>query len=117
MKRNVKIILLSFSCMSPALLHAAELEQQLARCSVLADAAARLSCFDGLAKATADAAVPVAAAVSATASAAAPSAPAPADAAGKSTERGAETISHTAQSWELDPNAKRGVFALKSYLD
>ncbi|HWX02543.1 phospholipase A [Collimonas sp.] len=117
MKRNVKIILLSFSCMSPALLHAAELEQQLARCSVLADAAARLSCFDGLAKATADAAVPAAAAASATASAAAPSAPAPADAAGKSTERGAETISHTAQSWELDPNAKRGVFALKSYLD
>ncbi|AMP03914.1 phospholipase A [Collimonas pratensis] len=114
MKRNAKTILLSFSCMSPALLHAAELEQQLARCSALADAAVRLSCFDGLAKATADVAVPAA---SATVSAAAPSAAAPAIAAGKTTERGAETISHTVQSWELDPNAKRGVFALKSYLD
>ena len=100
--------------MSPALLHAAELEQQLAHCSALADAAVRLSCFDGLAKATADAAVPAAAA---TAPATAPSASAPAVVAGKTTERGAETISQTAQSWELDPNAKRGVFALKSYLD
>ncbi|WP_240950442.1 phospholipase A [Collimonas pratensis] len=120
MKRNAKTILLSFSCMSPALLHAAELEQQLLHCSALADAAVRLSCFDGLAKVTADAAVPAASATSATpatVSAAAPSAAAPAIAAGKTTERGAETISHTVQSWELDPNAKRGVFALKSYLD
>ncbi|WP_233212540.1 phospholipase A [Collimonas sp. PA-H2] len=116
MNRNVKIILLSFSCMSPALLHAAELEQQLAHCSALADAGARLGCFDALAKATADAAMPAAADPPAVSAAA--TAPVPAAVTGKSTtERGAEQISHTVQSWELDPNAKRGVFSLKSYLD
>lgn len=117
MKRNVKIFLLSCCCMSPALLHAAELEQQLAHCSALADASARLGCYDALASAAADAAVPATPAGAATVSVA-PAFPAPTVATGKTTtEQGADQISHTVQSWELDPNAKRGVFALKSYLD
>ncbi|MEO6918700.1 MAG: phospholipase A [Collimonas sp.] len=115
MKRNVKILLLSFSCISPAL-YAAELEQQLVHCSALANAGVRLGCFDALAKATADAAVPATA--DATTISVVPAAPTPVAITGKTTtEQGAEQISHTVQSWELDSDAKRGVFALKSYLD
>ena len=113
MKKNIKKIILSLSCMAPALLHAAELEQQLARCSVLGDASARLDCFDALAKATADAPVPAAAVVPQ----AAPASPPALAAAKKASEPSESPISHTVQGWELDPSSKRGVFALKSYLN
>lgn len=121
MKKNIKKIIFSLGCMSPMLPHAAELEQQLARCSVLGDASARLGCFDALAKAAADAPIPVAAA-----GAVVPAAPAadpqaapvsPPALARKASEPSESPISHTVQSWELDANAKRGVFALKSYLN
>ena len=107
MKKNIKKIIFSLSCMLAALSHAAELEQQLARCSVLADASARLGCCDALAKATADAPVPAAAVDSR----AAPASPPALAAAGKASEPSESPISYTVQSWELDPGSKRGVFA------
>jgi phospholipase A1 len=116
MKKNIKKIIFSLSCMSPALLHAAELEQQLARCSVLGDASARLDCFDALAKATADAPIPAAAVVS-QAAPASPPAVAAAKKASEPSEPSESPISHTVQSWELDSSSKRGVFSLKSYLN
>lgn len=112
MKKNIKRIVLSLTCMSSALSHAAELEQQLARCSVLGDASARLGCFDALAKATADVPAPAAVAEAQVA----PTTPQPSASAEKLAKPGESPISRTVQNWELDPNAKRGVFALKPYM-
>lgn len=102
--------------LSATVAQAGELEQQLLRCSALGDASARLGCFDELTKVataatvagnpTADAtvaAVPEGAATPipavASASAAPPEAP----------------ISRTAQSWELLPSARRGMFSFRPH--
>ena len=108
MTNNIKKIMFSLACVSPVLSHAAELEQQLAHCSALADASARLGCFDALAKATAEAPVPAAAASAA---------PIVAPPVAVATKAGESPISQTVQRWELDSDSKRGVFALKSYLN
>jgi phospholipase A1 len=91
--------------------HAGELEQQLLRCSALGDAAARLGCFDELTKVataatvagnpTADATVAAKPAIPAVASAAAAPPEAP--------------ISRMAQSWELVPAARRGLFSFRPH--
>jgi phospholipase A1 len=90
---------------------AGELEQQLLRCSVLGDASARLGCFDELTKAATAATVAGKPTLDATV-AAAPPIPAVASETAAPPEA---PISRTAQSWELLPSARRGVFSFRPH--
>ncbi|HEX9173115.1 MAG TPA: phospholipase A [Telluria sp.] len=120
---------------------AADVEQQLLRCSALGDASARLGCFDTLAKATGPApaseAALAAAASPAVAGAAAPAAAGAtntsvtiggainkAAASAAATAAAAEPsappespISRMVQRWEVDQGAKRGRFAFRPHHD
>jgi phospholipase A1 len=121
MHTNARKLLLSSLLLSPPLLHAGEVEQQMLRCSVLGDASARLGCYDTVAKLvtatpqdstvevldsqskqkTAPAAEPAKPVAVASATPAPPEAP----------------ISRTVQLWELDSAAKRGRYAFRPHRD
>lgn len=93
--------------------HAGETEQHLLRCSILGDSSARLGCFDALSKQVkaAEAAAPVVAA--------APTLAEPQIAAKPTTKvKAPDTpISRMTQDWELNPDAKRGRYAVHPLLD
>ena len=112
---QLRKIILSSLFVSPALVQAGELEQQLLRCSVIGDASARLGCFDAVAKAT-EPAVPGGPKAEAATPAQASAMPVPAIAATEAAPP-ALTISRTVQHWELDAPSKRGVFAFRSHRD
>lgn len=96
---------------SPA--HAGETEQHLLRCSILGDSSARLGCFDALSKQVkaAEAAAPVVAA--------APTVAEPQIAAKPTTKvKAPDTkVSRMSQDWELNPDARRGLYAVHPLLD
>lgn len=111
--------ILTASLLLASTAQAGELEQQLLRCSVLGDASARLGCFDELTKAATAATVagnPTPDTTVATTPKGAPPASIPAVASAAAAPPEAP-ISRTAESWELVPSARRGVFSFRPHRD
>lgn len=112
-------VLLSAMLMALAPAHASEAEQHLLRCSVIGDSSARLGCFDALAKQVhkveTSAPVAVAAADGVTAPQAAE---AVVDAKpSKEIMKPDTKVSRMSEEWELNADAKRGLYAVHPLLD
>ncbi|MDC8756959.1 phospholipase A [Janthinobacterium fluminis] len=114
MNTHARKILLSSLLISPALALAGELEQQMLRCAVIGDASARLGCFDALTKTAEAIIIATGKGVAESAAEVALSVPAVASAEAAPPE---SPISRTVQRWELDDNAKRGLFSFRPHRD
>ncbi len=112
-------ILLSTMLMAFAPAHASDAEQHLLRCSVIGDSSARLGCFDALAKQVQQVEMSVPAAVAGPDGV---TAPLPADSVvdakpSKKVMKPDTRVSRMSEEWELNPDAKRGLYAVHPLLD